>query len=159
VVKLPELISWTAFADEGVRFYSGTGTYHKTMNVPTSWLGSGHQVHLDMGDLRELAEIYVNGRSAGVVWKPPFRVEITSFLKPGANELKIEVMNLWINRLSGDMNLPPEERYTRTNIRADGGGWRLVPREPWYAEPAGLLGPVRLLPSIQVQLKGQDGAI
>jgi hypothetical protein len=106
-----------------------------------------------------MAEIYVNGQSARVVWKPPFRADITAFLQPGMNVLKIEVMNLWINRLSGDMNLPQEERFTRTNISSDGGGWRLVPREPWYAKPAGLLGPVRLLPSLEVPVKNRDGTL
>ena len=115
-------------------------------------------MHLDLGDVRELAEIYVNGRSAGVLWKPPFRADVTPFLKSGVNVLKIEVMNLWINRLSGDMNLTPDERYTRTNISSD-GATRKVPAEPWHVHPAGLLGPVRLLPSVQVQVKGRDGAI
>jgi len=155
-VRLPELISWTDHPEEGIKYYSGKGTYHKEVEVPAAWLDSERQVHLDLGDVGELAEIFVNGRSAGVVWKPPFRAEITSFLEPGTNVLKIEVMNLWINRLSGDMNLPPGERYTRTNISSDGGGWRLVPREPWYVQPAGLLGPVQLLPSVQVPLTRPD---
>ena len=157
-VMLPELISWTEHAEEGVRYYSGTGRYNKTFNLPASWLDPGHHVHLDLGDVRELAEIYVNGRSAGVLWKPPFRADVTPFLKSGVNVLKIEVMNLWINRLSGDMKLTPDERYTRTNISSD-GATRKVPAEPWHVHPAGLLGPVRLLPSVQVQVKGRDGAI
>jgi hypothetical protein len=155
-VKLHELISWTDHPEEGIKYYSGTGTYQKTLIVPAAWLGSGRHVHLDLGDVRELAEIFVNGKSAGVVWKPPFRADITSSLEPGTNVLKIEVMNLWINRLSGDMNLPPEERFTRTNISSDGGGRRLVPREPWHVQPAGLLGPVRLLPSVQIPVSIMD---
>ena len=61
----------------------------------------------------------------------------------------VEVMNLWINRLSGDMNLPPEERFTSTNISSD-GATRKVPAEPWHVQPAGMLGPVRLVPSVQI---------
>ncbi|HEC44711.1 MAG TPA: hypothetical protein ENI20_17990 [Bacteroides sp.] len=148
-VKLAELISWTDHADEGVKYYSGTGSYHKTFNVPDDWLGSEQRVHLDLGDVHELAEIFVNGRSAGVVWKPPFRADITSFLKPGNNELKIEVMNLWINRLSGDMNLPENRKFTRSNIKSD-GATRYSPPEPWHVETSGLLGPVRLLSSLRV---------
>lgn len=151
-VKLPGLVSWTDHTDEGVRYYSGTGVYNKSFFVPSEWLGSGRHVHLDLGDVREVAEIYVNDRSAGVVWKPPFRVDITSFLKPGTNVLKIEVMNLWINRLTGDMNLPENERFTKTNIRSDGATPK-VPAEPWHTEPAGLLGPVRLLPSAHISVK------
>jgi hypothetical protein len=157
-VMLPELISWTDHAEEGVRYYSGNGTYHRTIDIPAGWLCSGHRVHLDLGDVRELAEIYVNGQSAGVLWKSPFRADVTPFLKPGENVLEIEVMNLWINRLSGDMNLPPDERYTRTNISSD-GATRKVPAEPWHVQPAGLLGPVRLLPSVQVPVKSRDRAI
>jgi hypothetical protein len=157
-IMLPELISWTDHSVEGIKYYSGTGIYNKTFNLTASWLDSARYVHLDLGDVREVAEVFVNGRSAGVLWKPPFRADITSLLKPGTNVLKIEVMNLWINRLSGDMNLPPEVRFTRTNIRSD-GATRKVPAEPWQVQPAGLLGPVRLLPSVEVSVQSRDGAI
>jgi len=148
-VRLAELISWTDHTDEGVKYYSGTGTYHKSFIVPDEWLGSERHVHLDLGDVYELAEIFVNGKSAGIVWKPPFRADITSFLKPGNNELKIEVMNLWINRLSGDMKLADHKRFTRSNIKSD-GATRYSPPEPWHEETSGLLGPVRLLSSLRV---------
>jgi hypothetical protein len=97
-----------------------------------------------LGDVRELAEVFVNGQSAGVLWKPPFWVDITSQVKPGANALKIEVMNLWINRLVGDQDLPEEKRFTRTNIRRG---------EAWEIQPAGLLGPLRLLSSTEVEVE------
>ena len=102
------------------------------------------RVFLDLGEVRELAEVFINGQSAGVLWKPPFRVDATALVRPGANELKIEVMNLWINRLVGDQSLPPEKRLTRTNIQS-GEGWEI--------QPAGLLGPVRLLPSRDVVVR------
>jgi len=145
-LRLPALISWTDFADEGIKYYSGTGSYYKTFDVPDEWLGSERFVHLDLGEVYELAEIYVNGQSAGIVWKPPFRADVTSLLKPGNNELKIEVMNLWINRLSGDMKLPEDQRYTRSNIKSDYETY-YSPSEPWHEKTSGLLGPVRLLSS------------
>jgi hypothetical protein len=148
-IKIPELISWTDYASEGVKYYSGTGTYIKTIKVSADWLGQGHFIDLDLGDVRELAEVFVNGQSAGVLWKPPFRTDITTLLKPGNNELKIEVMNLWINRLSGDMNLPDDQKFTRTNIHSDGATPK-VKAEPWHIETSGLLGPVRLIPSLLV---------
>jgi len=151
-INLPELISWTEHDDEGVKYYSGQGIYNKTINVPGNWLGSGNSISLDLGDVREVAEIYVNGKSVGVLWKPPYRVDITSLLKPGANDLKIEVMNLWINRLTGDIDLPDDKRFTRTNIRSDGGSW-LENYEDWDVQPSGLLGPVRLLFSEHVKVK------
>jgi len=150
-VRLAELISWTDHSDEGLKYYSGTGSYFKTFDVPEMWLGSEKHVHLDLGEVHELAEIFVNGQSAGIVWKPPFRVDISSFLKPGKNELKIEVMNLWINRLSGDMKLPENKRYTRSNIKSDYSTY-YSPAEPWHTQEAGLLGPVRLLFSQRVSL-------
>ena len=143
-VTFPKLMSWTDHENEGIKYYSGAGVYTRTLDVPADWLASDRGVHLDLGDVRELAEVFVNGKSAGVLWKAPFRADITALVKPGANELKIEVMNLWINRLAGDMNLPPERRLTRTNmspVRDMGGD------ETWKVQPAGLLGPVRLLPS------------
>lgn len=91
-----------------------------------------------------MAEVFINGKSAGVLWKPPFRVDASMLVKPGDNELQIEVMNLWVNRLVGDQSLPPEKRLTRTNIR-EGEGWEL--------HPAGLLGPVRLLSSHDVVVR------
>ena len=148
-IKIPELISWTDHANNGVKYFSGTGTYLKTIDVSADWLEPGHLVSIDLGEVRELAEVFVNGQSAGVLWKPPFRADITSFLKPGKNALKIEVVNLWINRLTGDMNLPDNEKFTKTNIRSDGATPK-VKAEPWHVEPSGLLGPVRLIPSLIV---------
>lgn len=139
-IKLPKLISWTDHENEGVKYYSGAGFYTKTLDIPADWLASGRRVYLDLGDVRELAEVFVNGRSAGVLWKPPFRTDITSLVRPGANKLKIEVMNMWINRLAGDNKLPADKKFTRTNITSD----------TWRIQPAGLLGPVRLLPSVDV---------
>ena len=161
-INIPELISWTEHASDGVKYYSGTGTYLKTINIPADWLGQGHLVDLDLGDVRELAEVFVNGQSAGVLWKPPFRADITSFLKAGKNELKIEVINLWINRLSGDMNLPDDQKFTRTNIRSDGSTPK-VKAEPWHIQTSGLLGPVRIIPSLIVpvairEMKGSEKA-
>jgi hypothetical protein len=100
--------------------------------------------------VRALAEVFVNGQSAGVLWKAPFMADVTTLVKPGRNELKIEVMNMWINRLTGDQGLPTDERLTRTNITFD--GYRGKPGT-WEVQPAGLLGPVRLVPSVQVVLE------
>lgn len=151
-VTLPGLMSWTEHGNEDVKYYSGTGLYTKTLHVPDGWIAEGRHVSLDLGDVRELAEVFVNGRSAGVLWKPPFRAEVTSLVKPGDNELKIEVMNLWVNRLSGDFRLSPEQRLTRTNIEGSDVFW---PKsgQGWQPQPAGLLGPVRLLPSVNVMVE------
>lgn len=154
-IKLPELISWTDHEDEGVKYYSGTSFYTKTLDVPADWFADGRSVYLDLGDVRELAEVFVNGQSAGILWKAPFMADITSLVKPGANALKIEVMNLWINRLVGDQDIPKEKRLTHTNIEVF-DGFKAPPGTKWDVEPAGLLGPVRLLPSVQVKVDISD---
>ena len=144
-IILPELISWTDHENEGVKYYSGPGFYIKEFNLPEEWLASGRRVYLDLGEVHEVAEVYVNDKSAGILWTPTFRTEITLFLKPGLNKIKIEVRNMWINRLYGDLKLPPEKRFCRTNISSN-----------WQLYPAGLLGPVKLLPAIDVVVNFSD---
>ena len=125
--------SWTNSQLPGVKYFAGSGTY-KTM---WNWTRSGAgRVILDLGEFHELADVVVNGRAVKTVWKPPFRVDVTSALKPGANALEIRVTNLWVNRLIGDVQ-PGAEKVTFT-VSA-----------PYNANaplrPSGLIGPVRLI--------------
>ena len=134
------LASWAENSDPGVKYFSGTATYTKTIDVPVAWLKSGQRLTLDLGDVRELAEVSVNEHSLGVAWHPPYRVDITAAAKPGANTLEIKVSNLWVNRLIGDLQ-PGAKKYTFTVM-------------PTYEadaplRPSGLLGPVRLLQSVR----------
>ena len=132
------LTSWPTRPEPGIKFYSGTATYEKTFDLPPLAFGARQpSIYLDLGEVHELAEVKVNGKSCGIVWCPPFRVELTGAVKPGANQLQIEVVNFWPNRIIGDASLPPAQRFTRTNIR------KLTAQTP--LEPAGLLGPVQLL--------------
>jgi hypothetical protein len=132
------LASWPTLPEPGIKFYSGTATYEKTFaSDPARPRPPGARMVLDLGHLRELAEIKVNGQSCGIVWCPPFRADVTDALKSGENHLEIEVVNFWPNRIIGDAGLPPARRFTRTNIR------KLTAQTP--LEPAGLFGPVRLL--------------
>jgi len=134
-VQFDSLVSWPDRAEPGIKYYSGTAIYRKDFEVPNS--SANQKVLLDLGNVRELAEVKVNGQSCGVIWAPPFRVDITRALKPGLNQLEIEVVNFWPNRIIGDQFLPEAERLTRTNIR------QLTRRSPLM--PSGLMGPVRLL--------------
>ena len=109
-IVFPGLISWTEHEDAEIKHYSGKGTYTKSITVKNEWIGDEKNIYLDLGGVGEVAEIFINGNSVGVVWKPPFSANITEFLKPGENELKVEVVNLWINRLTGDKELPEAER-------------------------------------------------
>ena len=116
--QFDSLISWTARPEPGIKFYSGTATYEKTFDWDNSKLeGQNSKLFLDLGDLRELAEIHLNGKNLGIVWSPPFRVDISGAIKSGENKLEIDVVNFWPNRIIGDANLPPEKRFTQTNIR------------------------------------------
>lgn len=93
---------------------------------------------IDLGDVKNLAEVSVNGKSLGVVWHAPYRVDVTSALKPGANEIVVKVINAWVNRLIGDQQ-PGATKYTSADVK------------PYKADsplqPSGLLGPVEIVRS------------
>jgi len=116
-VEFAELVSWTKRPEEGIRHYSGTATYRRSFEWPESLRKSGQRWFLDLGEVKNLAEVRLNGQNLGVVWTKPFRVEITRAAKTGSNTLEIDVVNLWPNRLIGDQRLPEDKRFTRTNVR------------------------------------------
>jgi len=138
--RFEQLVSWTERPELGIKYYSGTARYEKTFDLPASVKRDEPHVQnrliLDLGLLRELAEIRLNGKSLGIVWTPPFCVDITDAVKPTGNQLEIEVVNFWPNRIIGDASLPLEQRFTKTNIR------KLKPETALMK--SGLLGPVRL---------------
>jgi hypothetical protein len=109
-----KLISWTKHPEPGVKYFSGTATYHKEIDIPASHLRSDVTLHLDLGQVREIAEVRLNGIDLGILWKPPFRVDITRAAKPGKNQLEVRITNLWPNRLIGDQLLPEAQRIART---------------------------------------------
>jgi hypothetical protein len=135
-VEFAELADWTRRPERGIRFYSGTATYRKTFDLPDASLAGTTNLWLDLGDLRELAEVRLNGRNLGIVWCPPFRVNLAGTVKPTGNVLEVDVVNFWPNRIIGDASLPTNERFTRTNVR------QLTARTPLME--SGLLGPVTL---------------
>jgi hypothetical protein len=139
---LERLISWTEHPSDDVRYFSGIARYALQFDLPENWLGGGGRVQLDLGRLWAVGEVYVNGQSLGVLWKPPFAVDVSGAVRAGRNELAVEVANTWSNRLVGDAALPLAERVTGTNVPSTGGlPWKETP-----LLPSGLLGPVRLAP-------------
>jgi hypothetical protein len=133
-----------------VRYFSGIATYYKEFGLSEEQLATDRQVFLDLGRVRFVAEVYVNGTSLGILWKPPFRVDMTRAARPGKNALVVEVANTWSNRLTGDANSPKDRRYCRTNITKS-----LTWEVPWKDAPlleSGLLGPVRLVTAKTVRL-------
>ncbi len=143
-VSFAQLISWTDSDVDGIKYFSGTAAYNKTISIDKP--DEGKKVSIDLGEFRDVAEVYVNGQSAGILWKKPHVLDITKLVKPGNNELKIEIVNMWINRLTGDMLSEPEDRYCRTNhpyVIKD--NWAGGGDETYSIQTSGLLGPVRLV--------------
>ncbi len=137
-ITLAKLGSWADHNDAGVKYFSGTGTYSRSIEAQADWFRQGATLWLDLGQVKNLAEVSVNGKPLGIVWKTPFRVDMTGVLRPGANTLQVKVTNLWVNRLIGDAQ-PGAKKYTYTT-------------QPFYRAnspllPSGLLGPVQILRS------------
>ena len=134
-ITLDKLVSWTEAIDSGVKYFSGTGTYTNTVDIKPEWIKPGAQLWIDLGDVRNLAEVVVNGKPLGIVWHAPYRVDASKALKQGANEITIKVTDAWADRLIGDQQ-PRATQITFTT------------RNPYRADsplpPSGLLGPVRI---------------
>jgi hypothetical protein len=137
-VKTSELKSWTEFEDTGIKYYSGTATYHKTIALTPSDISKSRLV-LDLGFVKEMASVKINGHQSQVLWCAPFCFDITDYVKPGTNDLEVEVVNMWVNRLVGDGKLPAEKRLTKTNINKFD-----APDAEKYLRVSGLMGPVNL---------------
>jgi len=171
-VVLEKLISWTEHGDPGVKYFSGTATYERQIEVPAAMVGERKDICLDLGRIKYLAEVKVNGKNLGILWKPPFRVDITDAARQGSNRLEVRVTNLWPNRLIGDEQLPDDVQW----FNASANGAALAGWPDWFARntprpsgrhtfttwkfynknspllESGLLGPVRLVPVMRQQI-------
>jgi hypothetical protein len=162
VATYPTLKSWTDDANFDTKHFSGTGTYSKTINIDRAQITNGMHTILDLGDVRELCRIRLNGKAVATLWKSPFRVDITDFAKAGENKLEVDVTNLWTNRLIGDEQFPDDMGWNGNQL----SGWpswftnhkpRPEPRRKTFTTwrhnfkdtpllPSGLIGPVVLRP-------------
>jgi hypothetical protein len=151
------LTDWSLHSDEGIRYYSGIAKYHKNFDLPASiQSGKNSKIYLDLGEVKNIAKVRLNGKDLGIIWTSPWRVDITEVVIKNENNLEIEIANLWVNRLIGDEKLPydgvengkwphwlledksrPTDRYT------------FVPRrfydEDSPLQSSGLLGPVEIV--------------
>lgn len=162
-ICLPRLMDLSQNPDESIRHFSGTITYRKTTRRPPTKAGAQTRFWLDLGAVGNLAEVLVNGRSMGVLWKRPFRVDVTDALRDGDNALEIRVTNLWVNRLIGDaakMAALGVSYNGRNGVITKWPVWVPLDAPPpdapvsfvgwrhWRAgdplQPSGLIGPVRL---------------
>ncbi|MCP9747781.1 glycosyl hydrolase [Lacihabitans sp. CS3-21] len=132
------LTSWHENSDANVKYFSGTATYENSFNFDIKALDidRSRSVMLDLGEVKNIAEVFVNGQNMGTVWKKPFKVDIGSALKAGENKIKIDVTNTWVNRLIGDAQ-PNAIKTTFTTMPFYGANSPL--------EPAGLLGEVKVI--------------
>jgi hypothetical protein len=137
-ITLPKLISLHKHAEDGVKYFAGTATYTKNFTIPAGALMNNKQLFLDLGRVEVIAEVKVNGKPLGVLWKPPFIVNITDAVIAGDNILEVQVTNLWPNRLIGDEQLPAEYEYgslgsgSGVGSAVSGGAIRKLP--DWYVQ-------------------------
>lgn len=139
-IELANLASLTEHPESGVKYFSGTATYFKTLTAPAEWFADNQSLQLDLGDVYDLAEVTINGKPLGIAWKPPYRYDVTQALKPGDNQLEIRVTNEWTNRIRGDATLDESQRVLAPRAS---GRRRFGPRRGELS-PAGLVGPVTI---------------
>jgi hypothetical protein len=150
-----KLLDFRDNSDPGIRYFSGIATYTQDLTLARRDLAVGRHVWLDLGQVDDLAEVWINGQLVGTTWKPPYRVDISTQAKPGRNRLEIRVVNLWVNRLIGDVQPGATAKITFT--QADGKVRPNTPpadetnqlRMPYTADAplraSGLIGPVSVL--------------
>jgi len=176
--SFPDLKSWSEHSVPAIKYFSGTATYRKCIDIPAGFLSKSKRVILDLGAVSNLAVVKVNGIDFGVSWHAPFQFDITGALKPGQNKLEIFVTNTWANRLIGDEQEPEDMEWgpARTHFK-DFTGRSLLAFPDWFVKgqprpsqgrktfttwnyfkkdspllPAGLLGPVALRAMDEIQL-------
>ena len=120
-VTLDRLISWTEHPYPGMKYFSGTATYHAQFTLPGEMRGQGRHLYLDLGRVCVIAEVLLNGKNLGTLWKPPFIADVTETILAGKNDLEIRIVNLWPNRLIGDEQLPEDCEWATP----------LTPQDPW----------------------------
>jgi len=146
-VTFPDLHSWTEYAQPGIRYFSGHATYTNSFSLNGRAWRMGRIV-LDLGDVKDLAEVTVNGQKVGVYWNAPYTADISDFVKKGVNKVEIKVYNMWHNRLVGDVQPDAKEKIAWTAMQffqAD---------EPLLK--AGLIGPVKVYSETPSVLRRQQ---
>lgn len=168
---LDHLVSWSEHEDPGIRYFSGTAEYTIKLNVPENLFGADKRLYLDLGEVQVMAHATLNGQDLGVLWKPPYRIEVTGLVAQGENTLEVAVANLWINRMIGDEQLPEDSRRRPEGtleewpdwLNADAPSptgrytfttWRLWKKDA-PLQRSGLIGPVRLRTTVSVPVPFQ----
>jgi hypothetical protein len=142
-IRITRLFDWVESPEPGVKFFSGTAEYNNQFMVPDSLLDRKYSLLLHLGEVKEVAEVFVNGQKQGILWKKPYRIDISGSVHTGANTLEIYVTNLWNNRIVGDLQADAKNTYTHTNIK-----YKFNKDSPLLS--SGLIGPVEIRPAIKI---------
>lgn len=144
-VHFPKLVSWTKHPDERIKYYSGEAVYERSFELPAAVLPAGGAVVLDLGSLGAMAEVHLNGKPIGILWKPPYRLDVTKAIRPGRNDLNVVVVNTWFNRLFYETVANPGGSHLLDLSRAPAIKTIHDSIENQPLMPSGLFGPVRLV--------------
>jgi hypothetical protein len=133
-VTFNALTSWADNADVDIKYFSGTATYENTLKVAS--VGKTAKFEIDLGDVKNIAEVIINGKNVGTVWKKPFKLDVSEAIKAGENSIQVKVTNTWVNRLIGDAQPDVKVKTTFTTM-------------PFYRAnspllPSGMMGPVNI---------------
>jgi hypothetical protein len=165
--EFPALTDFSKHSDEAVKYFAGTADYEKIINIAAADIGKNKRIVIDLGELHDIAELTVNGKSVGVLWYPPYKADITPWLKAGDDTVVVHVTTNWANRLIGDEQHPADfeigiDRGENGKAMKAFPDW-FVENQPrpvkerkaftiWYyfdkdspLYPAGLIGPVKLV--------------
>jgi hypothetical protein len=155
-IAFDQLVDWTSRPESDIRHYSGKATYRKEFQwTADASKPDGAPLFLDLGEAKHLARVRLNGQDLGVLWTSPWHVDISRHVKPGANQLEIDIVNLWPNRMIGDLKLPSDAiekgkwpDWIKTGQRPKTGRFTWSTYMPFKADtpliPSGLMGPVTL---------------
>ncbi|HEX5555505.1 MAG TPA: glycosyl hydrolase, partial [Chitinophagaceae bacterium] len=133
-VIFDQLQDWSKSKEDSIKYYSGTAIYKTTFSLTS--LPKNQTIYLDLGNVKAMAQVTLNGENVGSVWTAPHQVNVTRAVKKGENLLTIKVVNTWVNRLIGDSKLPIADRKTHADVNP------YTPDSP--LDPSGLMGPVTL---------------
>jgi len=148
-----QLYSWSVSNNDSIKYFSGTAIYKKDLLLPDSLFKRNQKIQLELGNVKDIAEIYINGKQIKTLWKAPFNLELSRELHPGKNTLEIQVTNTWTNHLIGAKSYQASAaRYIQKQHRwpkwlTDGGRRKFFTTRDFLQDgqkpiAAGLLGPV-----------------
>ncbi|MCD6347244.1 MAG: hypothetical protein J7L96_07480 [Bacteroidales bacterium] len=116
--QLDKLTSWPDIDNEGIKYYSGSARYSRNFSVSEEVLSKVTEAFVRFENIQEMARVFVNGNDCGIVWTPPYKANISPYLKAGANKIEVQVINTWNNRIVGDLRHPEGKAYTKTNAKS-----------------------------------------